>query len=106
MSFVKRIYDPDDPMWVIGCIDDRGAVTARHAGSGKDLMHRPEESRGTRWRWNIWAQEFVATANPAHNKLSDEEFEIVTDWLTKKGYKSEYKKPISGASSIDRTQET
>lgn len=50
-------------------------------------MHRPSDSIGKRWRWNIWAQEFLATRNPAHDKLNDEEWNLVTDFLTRKGYR-------------------
>lgn len=50
-------------------------------------MHGPEESKGRRWRWNIWGQEFVATRNPANDQLSKEEYFTVCDWLERKGYK-------------------
>lgn len=80
-------HDPDDPMWVIGCIDSYGAIHARVANSRGSLMHTPEESKGRRWRWNIWGQEFVATRNPANDRLSKEELFAVNDWLERKGYK-------------------
>lgn len=86
---VKRIYDPDDAMWVIGCIDSYGAIKARAASGGGDIMHGISESAGRRWRWNIWGQEFHSTRNPTLDKLSDEEFEIVSDWLVKKGFKKQ-----------------
>jgi len=76
-------------MWVIGCIDSNGAITARHAGGGQNLMHTPSESRGKRWRWNIWGQEYQATRNGRLDELTDDELAAVTDWLERKGYKRE-----------------
>ncbi len=83
----KKFYNPDDLMWVVGCIDSYGAITARAVNGAGDVMHSANESRGKRWRWNIWGQEFIATRNPSHDKLSEEEFETVCDWLIKKGFK-------------------
>ncbi len=86
-SFVKKYYDPDDPMWVIGCIDSYGAITARHAKSTGLIMHNDGELRGKRWRWNIWGQEHHSTRNPTLDRLSEEEVFAVNDWLERKGYK-------------------
>lgn len=74
-------------MWVIGCIDSHGAITARHAAGNGRLMHAPEESRGKRWRWNIWGQEYQATRNGRLDEMTDDELAAVTDWLERKGYK-------------------
>lgn len=87
-SKVKRFYDPDDAMWVVGCIDSYGSITAREAAGHGDIMHGVAESKGRRWRWNIWGQEFIATRNPSHDRLSTEEFHLVTGWLERKGYKT------------------
>ena len=87
--YVRRVYHPNDPMWVIGCIDSHGAITARHAGGGKDLMHTPSESRGKRWRWNIWGQEYHASRAGRLDELTDYELAAVTEWLERKGYKRE-----------------
>lgn len=76
-------------MWVIGCIDSNGAITARHAAGHQSIMHSPAESRGKRWRWNIWGQEYQATRNGRLDELTDDELAAVTDWLERKGYKSE-----------------
>lgn len=80
-------YDADDPMYVVGCIDSNGAITARVVAGGGDVMHTKDESRGRRWRWNIWAQEFNATRNPTLDHLTTEEFEIVNNWLVEHGHK-------------------
>lgn len=87
MSLAKRPgeYNPDDPMWVVGCIDSYGAITARIVSHGGSVTHTAEESRGRRWRWNIWGQDFVATRNPAHDRLSDNERVSVMDWLVRHG---------------------
>lgn len=76
-------------MWVVGCIDYQGSISARAVKCNGDVMHRKEESKGTRWRWNVWGQEFIATFNPSHNKLSSEELALVTEWLERKGFKNE-----------------
>lgn len=87
VSLVKGLgkYQPNDPMWVVGCIDAYGAISARIVKQGDCVTHTPEESRGKRWRWNIWGQEFVAARNPAHERLSPEEVDLVMNWLTRKG---------------------
>lgn len=72
-------------MWVIGCIDSYGAITARHAKATQNQMHTLEESRGKRWRWSIWGQEYHCTGGLA--ELTTEEIDAVTDWLERKGYK-------------------
>ena len=87
-GYLRRPHHPDDPMWVIGCIDAYGAITARHAASKGRVMHSPDESRGKRWRWNIWGQEYTATRNGRLDDLNDEELAAVTDWLERKGYKA------------------
>lgn len=83
----ERPHRPDDPMWVIGCIDSYGAIHSRLARSTASLMHGPNESKGKRWRWNIWGQEFVATRNPTHDQLTKEEYFDVCDWLERHEYK-------------------
>lgn len=91
MSYVKNRgeYHPDDPMWVIGCIEHNGAITARIVNGRGRVMHGPEESKGKRWRWNIWGQEYTATRNPSNDRLSEEELAIVDNWLEEKGLKKE-----------------
>lgn len=88
-SYVKKRgqYHPDDPMWVIGCIDSYGAITARAARGRDNIMHTPNESKGKRWRWCIWSQEYHATRNPTLDDLSEEELFAVSDWLERNGYK-------------------
>lgn len=82
---------PNDPTWVVGCIDSYGAITARicKPGPGNSIMHGVEESRGTRWRWNIQAQEFGFTL--MNEPLSDEQTQIVLNWLEHRNlYNSNY----------------
>ena len=88
-GYVRRFYQPTDPMWVIGCIDSNGSITARHAEGGKNTMHTVNESRGKRWRWSIWGQEYQSTLRGRLDELTDDELAAVTDWLERKGYKSE-----------------
>jgi hypothetical protein len=78
-------FTNDDPMWVIGCIDSYGAIVGRAATSVENIMHGAAESKGKRWRWNIWGQDWCDTRN--HDQLTDEEFLLVVDWLERKGYK-------------------
>lgn len=85
--YLRRPHHVDDPMWVIGCIDAYGAITARHANSRGRVMHGQDESRGKRWRWNIWGQEFTATRNGRLDEMNDEELAAVTEWLERHGYK-------------------
>lgn len=84
---LKRTYDVNDPMWIVGCVDSYGAITARVVNSFGNLMHTKEESRGKRWRWNIWGQEFHCTRNPTLDRMTDEEYQIVSNWLEERGYK-------------------
>jgi hypothetical protein len=86
-KFVKNFYDVDDPMWVIGCIDSHGAIVARHATSGGNIMHGSSESRGKRWRWNIWRQEFFSTLRGRLDELTEDEHSAVVEWLERRGYK-------------------
>lgn len=83
----RKIHKVDDPMWVVGCIDSYGAITARVVTGNQSILHTVDESKGKRWRWNIWGQEFHSTRNPTLDRLSDEEFFIVEDWLVKHGHK-------------------
>ena len=78
-----RSFD-DKPMWVIGCIDSYGAILAR-SDDGRQPMHRAAESRGKRWRWNVWQQKYGATQN--FDELSTDERFSVSDWLERHGYK-------------------
>ncbi len=88
---MRRLRHPDEPMWVIGCIDAYGAIRARVAAGHQNKLHGKEESVGKRWRWNIWGQEFYATREPLLNQLSDEEIVLVESWLEHHGHK-EFKK--------------
>lgn len=73
-------------MWVIGCIDSNGAIVASPSKEGR--THRPEESRGKRWRWCVWSQEFCDVfAGTGH--LLDEEVFAIREWLIKRGYASD-----------------
>lgn len=83
----RKIHAVDDPMWVVGCIDSYGAITARLVKGGQSITHTSVESAGRRWRWNIWGQEFHATRNPTLDRLSAEEFDLVTNWLEHRGHK-------------------
>ena len=80
-------------MSVVGCIDAHGAITARAC---KEIgCHRPEESRGKRWRFLVWSQDFHAlaprTIEEDNNRrtmliLTEEEHFAVCDWLIRHGY--------------------
>ncbi len=75
-------------MWVIGCIDANGAITANPSREGR--THSIEESKGKRWRWCVWSQEFIdAGPRMTHPELSDEESFTVCDWLVRRGYAAE-----------------
>lgn len=87
--YYNKPHAVDDPMWVIGCIDSNGSIVARHAASNGRVMHGPDELKGRRWRFNIWAQDFYATRVPTLDVLSPEEWATVNDWLIKKGYKKD-----------------
>jgi hypothetical protein len=50
-------------------------------------MHGEGESRGRRWRWNIWGQEFHATKLGRLDEMTNDELLAVTDWLERHGYK-------------------
>lgn len=78
-------------MWVLGCIDAQGAIVANATKEGR--THRLEESRGKRWRWCVWSQEFIfagpatkAEVNQPPEPLNDEENFAVCDWLIRHGY--------------------
>lgn len=83
-------------MSVVGCIDAHGAITAR---ARKEIeCHRPEESRGKRWRFLVWSQDFHAlaprTLEEDNNRramliLTEEEHFAVCDWLIRHGYADE-----------------
>lgn len=83
-------------MWVIGCIDANGAITASPSKEGR--AHRPDESKGKRWRWCVWSQEMTwlpgrtveEVNNPRLRELSDEEHFMVCDWLIRHGYADEF----------------
>ena len=87
-------------MWVIGCIDSNGAITASPTKEGR--CHTPEESRGKSWRWCVWSQEMAwgipgrtieEINNPRMNELTDEESFAVWDWLRKHGYTDDRSMP-------------
>lgn len=67
-------------MFVIGCIDSNGAITAHAVREGR--THSPEESRGARFRWCIWSQEFCDVFGGTA-RMTEEEFFAVKDWLIK-----------------------
>lgn len=89
-------------MSVNGCIDSNGAITAR---AYKNIhSHTPDESRGKRWRWLVWSQEFHSvpprTTEEANNRikmlhLNEEEHFAVCDWLIRHGYADEKTLPIT-----------
>lgn len=71
-------------MWVIGCIDAHGAITARAI---RDCgTHTAAESKGRRFRFCVWSQDFHATIGGVKDILSDEEHLTVCDWLIRHGY--------------------
>lgn len=57
------------------------------------MTHLPSESKGRRWRWNIWGQEYHATRNPTLDRLSKEEMDLVSDWLVRHGHKHDEIQP-------------
>jgi hypothetical protein len=87
----KHEWNQTKPMWVVGSIDDRGAIVAQASDAGFSPTHAGEYARGCRWRWNVCGQEFHATQY--HDRMTDEEYMLVTEWLEKKGYKNEEPKP-------------
>lgn len=72
-----------DIMWVIGCIDANGAITANPSREGR--THRPEESKGKRWRWCVWSQEFCDVFMGGQ-AFTDDEIFAVWEWLRKRDY--------------------
>lgn len=86
---MRRFRNPDEPMWVVGCIDSYGEIRARVVKGGQSMTHTPSESKGKRWRWNIWGQEYHATRNPTLDRLSGEETGLVSDWLERHGHKED-----------------
>lgn len=88
-----RSWRDHEEMSVVGCIDSNGAITAR---ASKEIgAHRPEESRGKRWRFLVWSQDFHAppprTIEEANNPrtmlvLTEEEHFAVCNWLIRHGY--------------------
>jgi hypothetical protein len=74
-------------MWVIGCIDSYGAISARE-DNGRNPFHELPESRGAKWRWNIWKQEWFMDGKV--DNLTKEERVIVEDWLERHGYKERF----------------
>ena len=75
----------DDPMWVVGCIDHAGEIRARVCEPFGSSMHGEAESKGKRWRWNLWAQDWGPVLGCS--QLTEEELFLVSDWLEKKGHK-------------------
>ena len=79
-------------MSVAGCIDSNGRIEAK--GFREIGSHTPELSRGKKWRWLVWSQEFsllmpttCAEANDrTRHDLTDEEHFAVCDWLIRHGY--------------------
>lgn len=66
-------------MWVIGCIDAHGAIFATPTKEGR--AHTAEESKGKRWRWCVWSQEFINIPCGAFHELTEEELFAVWNWL-------------------------
>lgn len=87
MKLSRKTHKPSDPMWVIGCIDAYGAISARVVKRNDDIMHTLNESKGKRWRWNIWSQEFHCTRNPTLDKLDPDERVSVESYLERRGLK-------------------
>ena len=88
MNYVKRpgqYVAGTDPMWVVGCITAHGAIIARIVKGPSCVTHTEAESKGKRWRWNIWGQEFHATRANNLDPLTDEELVLVHDWLKRNG---------------------
>lgn len=81
-------------MWIIGCIDSNGHITANPSKEGRS--HRKEESRGKRWRWCVWSQEMITLVgktvdeinHPEKTQLTEEEYFLVCDWLIRNKYAS------------------
>ena len=79
-------------MAVQGSIDSHGAIRAK--ASKEVEFHSLETSRGKRWRFTIWSQEFHYCAprslkedqNRQALRLTEEEEFLVCDWLIKNGY--------------------
>lgn len=97
---VRHSWRDHDVMYVIGCIDSNGAIVANPSREGR--THRPEESKGKRWRWCVWSQEMAwgipgrtleEINNPRLNELTDEESFAVWDWLRKHGYTDDRSMP-------------
>lgn len=74
-------------MWVLGCIDSNGAIVAHATKEGR--THTIEESKGKRFRWCIWTQDFNITFGGIKDALTPEEYFAVCDWLIKHKYADE-----------------
>lgn len=86
---------------VAGCIDAQGEIRGR---ATKEIdFHPPELSKGKRWRWLIWSQDFHSVAprtlEEANNRiamlhLNEEEHFAVCDWLVRHGYADDSIMPV------------
>lgn len=81
----KTNWREHEIMWVVGCIGHDGLIVATPLKEGR--THTQEESRGTRWRWFVWEQDWKFLR--ANEFLTHEEELQVLDWLIERGYAEE-----------------
>lgn len=83
-ELVRRSWRNHDKMWIIGCIDAHGAIVAR---AERDCgTHTAAESKGRRFRFCVWSQDFHATIGGVKDIFNDDEYLAVCDWLIRHGY--------------------
>lgn len=86
---VRQSWRDHPMMWVIGCIDSHGAITANPSKAGR--CHTEEECRGKRFRWCVWSQELCCVLG-GYDLTHEEEF-AVWDWLRKRNYTDDRSMP-------------
>lgn len=79
----------DGPMWLLGYIDNHGAIHTREVrdcGGHTEI----EKLSGRCFRWNIWGQDFgpTYTQMAGDSRLSFDDWDTIRWWLEDNGYKA------------------